>query len=63
MRPNILGGEDPKERSNFGLEIEYFHFFPKNLVRHVRKLRHHKDFGIRGWGLIFSFEIDHPRFA
>ena len=29
IRPNILGGEDPKERSYFGLKIELFHFSPK----------------------------------
>ena len=31
MRPYILRGEDPKERSNFGLKIEFFFsfFFPK----------------------------------
>ena len=27
IRPYVLGGEDPKERSNFGLKIEFFHFF------------------------------------
>ena len=43
----MLGGEDPKERSNFGLKIEvFFIFFPKNLVWHVGKLRLHKDFGV-----------------
>ena len=29
MRPYILGGEDPKERSHFGLKIEVFHFVLK----------------------------------
>ena len=48
IRPYILGGEDPKEKSNFGLTIEFFIFFSKNLVWHVGKLRHHKDFGTRG---------------
>ena len=28
--PCILGEEDPKDRSNFGLKIDFvFHFFPK----------------------------------
>ena len=27
VRFYILGGEDPKERSNFGLKIEFFNFF------------------------------------
>ena len=53
----MLRGEDLKERSNFCLKIEFFHFF-KNLVWHVAKLRHHKDYGTRGKGLMFSFEID-----
>ena len=29
MRPYILGGEDAKGRSNFGLKIEFFYFFLK----------------------------------
>ena len=29
MRPYILGGEDPKESSNIGLKIEFFHFLLK----------------------------------
>ena len=31
IRPCILGEEGPKERSKFGLKIEFFHFFPKIL--------------------------------
>ena len=29
IRPYILGGEDPKERSNFDMKINFFIFFPK----------------------------------
>ena len=29
IHPYIFGGKEPKERSNFGLKIEFLSFFPK----------------------------------
>ena len=47
-------------RSNVGLKIEFFLFFPQNLVWHVGTSWHHKYLNARGQRSVFSFEIDHP---
>ena len=61
IRPYILGGEDPKERSHFGLKIEFFHFYPLKFGLAWRKIEVSQGFWYQGVGLIFSFEIDNPQ--
>ena len=38
IRPYILRGKDPKERSNSGLKIEFFSFFPLKFGLACRKV-------------------------
>ena len=56
----ILGEEDPKERSKFGMKIEFFYFFLKFGLA-CRKIEASQRSWYKGvGGLIFSFKIDHP---
>ena len=42
--PYILGEEDPKQRSKFGLKIEFFHFFFLKFGLACRKVEASKGF-------------------
>ena len=49
IRPSyILGGEDPKERSNFGLKIEFFIFSPKIFYLARKKVEASQRFWYQG---------------
>ena len=48
ISPYILGGESHEKGQILARKLSFFHFFSKNLVWHLGRLRHHKDFDIRG---------------
>ena len=54
IRPHILGGEDPEERSNFGLKIQFFHFFQKFRLA-CRKVEASQGFWYQGVGTDILF--------
>ena len=55
IRPYILGGEDPKERSNLGLKIEFFHFFSLKFGLACRKVEASQGFWYQGVGTDILF--------
>ena len=48
VRPYILGREDPKERSNFGLKIEFLHIFSLKFDLPCRKIEASQGFWYQG---------------
>ena len=48
ISPYILGREDPKELSNFGLRIEFFHFFSLKFGLACRKIETSQGFWYQG---------------
>ena len=55
MCPYILGVEDPKERSNFGLKIEFFHFFFLKFGLACRNIEASQGFWYQGVGTDILF--------
>ena len=53
--PYILEGEDPKERSNFGLKLELFHFFSIKFGLVCRKIEASQGFWYQGIGADILF--------
>ena len=59
IRPYNFGGDDLNERSNFGLKIEFFHYFFLKFGLPCRKGEASQRFWYQEVGLIFCFEIDY----
>ena len=61
--PYILGGQDPKARSNFDLKIEFFHFFLLKFGLANRKIEASQGFWYQGVGADILFRNSSSPFA